>query len=203
MKIETSDRQKIIALIRETLRRGGADEFVPGQTPVHCAGRVYDEEEVANLVDASLDFWLTSGRYADKFEKSFAARLGRRYCVLVNSGSSANLLAVSALTSPLLERRRLLPGDEVITIASGFPTTLNPIIQNNLVPVFVDVELGTYNIRGDRVADAVGPKTKAIFIPHTLGNPADIDAITAVVEKHGLWFIEDNCDALDSLYRSR
>lgn len=178
-------------------------EFVPGKTLINYAGRIYDEKEVINLVDASLDFWLTSGRYAREFEKSLAELLGIQYCILTNSGSSANLLAISALTSPLLGEKRLKYGDEVITIASGFPTTLNPIIQNNLVPVFVDIEIGTYNIDVRKIERAITNKTKAIFIAHTLGNPVEIEKILKITKKYGLWFIEDNCDALGSRYKGK
>ncbi|MDD5356062.1 MAG: lipopolysaccharide biosynthesis protein RfbH, partial [Candidatus Omnitrophica bacterium] len=162
-----------------------------------------DESELINLVDASLDFWLTAGRYAKEFEKRLAEFLKIKHCLLVNSGSSANLLAVSALTSPLLKERRLKPGDEVITTACGFPTTLNPILQNNLVPVFVDVELGTYNIKAQNLEKAITRKTKAIFSAHTLGNPVDINTIKKVVNKYNLWWIEDNCDSLGSKYRNK
>lgn len=178
-------------------------EFVPGKTLINYAGRVYDEKEVINLVDASLDFWLTSGRYAREFEKSLAELLGVQYCILTNSGSSANLLAISALTSPMLGEKRLKYGDEVITIASGFPTTLNPIIQNNLVPVFVDIEIGTYNIDVSKIEKAITNKTKAIFIAHTLGNPVEIEKILKISKKYGLWFVEDNCDALGSKYKGK
>ena len=170
-------------------------EYIP------YAGRVFDEKELIALVDASLDFWLTAGRYADKFEKGLASFLGIKYCLLTNSGSSANLLAISALTSRLLKNRRLKPGDEVITTACGFPTTLNPILQNNLVPVFVDVELGTYNIQVQKIKKAITKKTKAIFTAHTLGNPIDIEGISKIVKKYNLWWIEDNCDALGSKYK--
>ena len=176
-------------------------QFIAGTDYVHYAGRVFDENELVNLVDSSLDFWLTSGRYAGQFEQSIAAYLGVKHCMLTNSGSSANLLAMSALTSPLLCERQLKPGDEVITIACGFPTTLNPIIQNNLVPVFIDIEPGTYNIQIEKIEKAITRKTKALFLPHTLGNPMDIDAINRIVKKYGLWFIEDNCDALGSTYK--
>ncbi|HNS32457.1 MAG TPA: lipopolysaccharide biosynthesis protein RfbH [bacterium] len=179
------------------------EKFIPGRTPVNYGGRVYDEKELLNLVEASLEFWLTAGRYAEEFEKKLAGFIGVKYAIPVNSGSSANLLAVSALTSPLLKKKRLLPGDEVITTACGFPTTLNPILQNNLVPVFLDVEPGTYNINADRIEKAITAKTKAIFIAHTLGNPADLDRITDIVKKYNLWFIEDNCDSLGSKYKNR
>jgi CDP-6-deoxy-D-xylo-4-hexulose-3-dehydrase len=156
-----------------------------------------------NLVDASLDFWLTSGRYADEFERKFADFLGLKYCLITNSGSSANLLAISALTSPKLKERQLKPGDEVITIACGFPTTLNPIIQNNLIPVFVDIKLGTYNIDTSKIEKAISKKTKAIFIAHTLGNPFNLEKILKIAKKCNLWVVEDNCDALGSKYKNK
>jgi CDP-6-deoxy-D-xylo-4-hexulose-3-dehydrase len=180
-----------------------ADEFIPGESPVHYAGRVYNEQEMISLVDSALDFWLTAGRYAEKFEKEFADFLGAKYCMLTNSGSSANLLAISALTSKKLGKRRLKPGNEIITTACGFPTTLNPIIQNQLKPVLIDVELGSYNIMADRIENAISDKTKAIFVAHTLGNPVNIDRIMEITEKHDLWFVEDNCDALGSRYQKK
>jgi CDP-6-deoxy-D-xylo-4-hexulose-3-dehydrase len=177
-----------------------SETFIPGESNINYAGRVYDEKEMISLVDSALDFWLTAGRYAQKFEEEFAKFLDMKYCLLTNSGSSANLLAISALTSPKLDGKRLRPGDEVITTACGFPTTLNPIIQNNLKPVFIDVEIGSYNIQPDKVEESISEKTKAIFIPHTLGNPVDISAIKEIVEKYDIWFIEDNCDSLGSTY---
>jgi len=177
--------------------------FIPGKTKINYAGRIYDEKELINLVDASLDFWLTAGRFAKQFEKELAKFLGVKYCFLVNSGSSANLLAISALTSPLLKKRRLKEGDEVITTACGFPTTLNPILQNNLRPVFVDVNLRTYNIDVAKIERAISKETKAIFIAHTLGNPVDMDKITKIVKKYSLFLIEDNCDSLGSKYRAK
>lgn len=185
------------------LQKQAGKTFIPGVSPIPYAGRIFDEKELISLVDASLDFWLTTGRYAEEFERKLAGFIGVKYCLLTNSGSSANLLAVSALTSPKLGGRRLEPGDEVITTACGFPTTLNPILQNNLTPVFVDIELGTYNIQADQIEDALSEKTKAIIIPHTLGNPADLDQISKTAKKHNLWFIEDNCDALGSQYRGK
>jgi len=202
--MEKKIRNKIYTCIKNLYRlRVSKERFTRGRTPISYAGRVYDEKEMFNLVDASLDFWLTAGKYAAKFEKSLAEFLGAEYCLLTNSGSSANLLAVSALTSPALGEKRLKPGDEVITVACGFPTTLNPIIQNNLIPVFVDVELGTYNIRADKIEAALSDRTKAIFIPHTLGNPARLDKIMEIVKKHQLWFIEDNCDSLGSKFNGK
>jgi CDP-6-deoxy-D-xylo-4-hexulose-3-dehydrase len=156
-----------------------------------------------NLVDASLDFWLTAGRYAEEFESRFADFFGLSDAILVNSGSSANLVALSTLTSPKLGERRLKPGDEVITAAAGFPTTVAPIIQNRLVPVFVDVYLGTYNALVEQVADAIGPRTRAIFMAHTMGNPFEVEAVAEMARKNNLWVIEDNCDALGSRYTGK
>ena len=204
MKTEKKIRKEIFDKVAELYKlRKSQENFVPGKTSINYAGRIYDEKEMINLVDASLDFWLTAGRYTKQFEKEFAEFLGVKYCLLTNSGSSANLLAVSTLTSPKLGEKRLKPGDEVITTACGFPTTLNPIIQNNLIPVFIDVDLGTYNIQVDEIEKAITSKTKAIFIAHTLGNPADLDKIMALVKKYDLWFIEDNCDALGSKYNGK
>ncbi len=174
-------------------------EFEEGDR-ISYASRVYDSKEMVNLVDSSLEFWLTSGRYTDQFEKNFAKYLGIRYCSLVNSGSSANLLAFMALTSPLLKERQILPGDEVITVAAGFPTTVAPIIQYGAVPVFVDVVLPQCNIDVTMLEEALSEKTKAVMIAHTLGNPFDLQAVTEFCKKHNLWLVEDNCDALGSRY---
>ena len=164
------------------------------------ASRVYDAEEMVNLVDSSLEFWLTAGRYTDEFEHAFAKYLGVRYCSLVNSGSSANLLAFMTLTSPLLKERQILPGDEVITVAAGFPTTVSPMIQYGAVPVFVDVTIPQYNIDPSLLEAAWSPKTKAVMLAHTLGNPFDLKAVREFCDRHNLWLIEDNCDALGSVY---
>jgi len=196
-------RKQILQKVRDFQRKSPKAKFIPGETYVNYAGRIFDQDELVNLVDASLDFWLTSGRFACEFEKKLARFLGIKHCLLTNSGSSANLLAVSALRSPLLKKRKLKPGDEIITTACGFPTTLNPILQNNLVPVFVDLELGTYNIDASKVERAISKKTKAIFIAHTLGNPVDLDAILKIARKHNLFFIEDNCDSLGSKYNDK
>ena len=174
--------------------------FVKGNSRINYAGRVYDEKEMINLVDSALDFWLTTGRYAEKFEKSFAEFLGVKYCSLTNSGSSANLLAFMALTSPKLGDRRINRGDEVITVAAGFPTTVAPIIQYGAVPVFVDIELPYYNIDCSQLEDALSDRTKAVMLAHTLGNPFDIGTVKEFCHRHGLWLIEDNCDALGSRY---
>lgn len=177
--------------------------FIPGKTPVYYAGRIYDEKEMKAAVEASLDFWLTEGPCAARFERDLAKTVGSKHAILVNSGSSANLLALSALMSPLLGERRLKPGDEVITVAAGFPTTVNPIIQNQLIPVFVDVDVPGYNIRVSDIAKAIGPQTRAVFIAHTLGNPFDIDAVIDLAGRHDLFVIEDNCDALGSIYKGQ
>jgi len=174
--------------------------FVPGVTAIWPSGAVLDEADRTALVEAALDMRIAAGVSARKFESAFARRMGRRKAHLTNSGSSANLLAVSALTSPSLGDRRLLPGDEVITVAAGFPTTVNPIWQNGLVPVFVDVDLTTCNTTAERVAAAVGPRTRAVIIAHALGNPFPVAEIARIAEEHGLFLIEDNCDAVGSLY---
>ena len=175
-------------------------EFVAGESRVNYAGRVFDATELEYLVDSSLEFWLTYGRYSKKFEKEFAKFLGVRWAYLVNSGSSANLLAFYALTSPLLKERQIKRGDEVITVAAGFPTTVAPIIQYGAVPVFVDMELRYFNIDVTQLEKAISPKTKAVMIAHTLGNPFNIKAVKEFCDKHNLWLIEDNCDALGSTY---
>lgn len=174
--------------------------FVPGVTPVPVSGKCWGPEEMESLTDATLDFWLTAGRFNEAFERSFARVLGRGHALTVNSGSSANLIAMTSLCSPKLGQRRLRPGDEVITVAAGFPTTVAPIVQNGLVPVFVDVAPPTYNALPERIREAVGPRTRAIFMAHTLGNPFDIDAVEAIARAHDLWLIEDACDALGSRY---
>jgi len=174
--------------------------FIPGETFVPVSGKVYDGEDMATIMEAVLDFWLTTGRFAYAFEKSFSEFLGVRNTLLCNSGSSANLLALACLTSPKLKDRRLQPGDEVIALASGFPTTVNPIIQHQMIPVFVDVTIPTYNVDVSRLEEALSPRTRAVFLPHTLGNPFDIAAVTAFCRKHDLWLIEDSCDALGAAY---
>ncbi len=179
------------------------EPFVPGKSRVNYAGRVFDQCEMQNLVGASLEFWLTYGHWSRDFEKGLAAYLGVRFALLVNSGSSANLLAFMTLTSPLLGERQIRRGDEVITVAAGFPTTIAPIVQYGAVPVFVDVELGTANIDAAQLEAAWSPKTKAVMLAHTLGNPFNVGAMKAFCEKHGLWLIEDNCDALGSKYAGK
>jgi CDP-6-deoxy-D-xylo-4-hexulose-3-dehydrase len=204
MKNEDKIKKDIFDKVKELYKlKKSKEAFSPGKTYINYAGRIYNEKEITSLVDASLDFWLTAGSYAKQFEEDFAKFLGLKYCILVNSGSSANLLALSSLTSPELNSKRLKPGDEVITVACGFPTTLNPIIQNNLIPVFIDVDPGTYNIQANLIEKAITKRTGAIFIAHTLGNPANLNKIMKIIEKYNLWFIEDNCDSLGSKYDGR
>lgn len=199
-------RQEILEKVKQYYleqHKAKNEKFEPGENMVTFAGRVYDEKEMMNLVDASLDFWLTTGRYAQEFELQFAEFMQRKYCLLTTSGSSANLLATTALTSPLLGKKRLKKGDEVITVAAGFPTTVNPIIQNGLIPVFVDVEIGTYNIMTSELEKALSERTRAVVVAHTLGNPFDLDAVVSFVKKNKLFLIEDCCDAVGSLYDGR
>jgi len=199
-------RAHILGLVKqyyEGVWGGDAAPFVPGESRVPYGARVFDHDELSRLVDASLDFWLTHGRYCEQFERAFAASLGSGHCLLVSSGSSANLLAFMALTSEKLGARRLVRGDEVLTVAAGFPTTVAPIVQFGAVPVFVDVRGDTANVDVEQLATAVGPRTRAVFLAHTLGVPFDLEAVSALCERHGLWLIEDNCDALGSKYRGR
>ncbi len=197
-------RSRILELVAEyAAEQWPARTFEPGVSPVQVSGKVFDAEDVQHLVDASLDFWLTTGRFARAFEKSFADWWGRKFCMLLNSGSSANLVALTALTSPQLGDRQLKPGDEVITCAAGFPTTVAPILQNQLVPVFLDVQIPTYNLDVTHLEAAIGPRTKAIMLAHTLGNPFDLDAVMKVAKQHQLWVIEDCCDAVGAEYRGQ
>lgn len=195
-------REQILSLVKEYYKENfpQTKDFQSGDR-ISYGGRKFDERELINLVDSSLDFWLTTGRYADKFEKEFADFLGIKYCLLTNSGSSANLLAFMALTSPLLKERAIQRNDEVITVACGFPTTVSPIIQFGAIPVFVDVTIPQYNINVAKLEDALSAKTKAVMIAHTLGNPFDLKAVKTFCDKHDLWLIEDNCDALGSQYQ--
>lgn len=193
---------KILALVKEYCDKyhNQPKDFREGDR-ISYASRVYDHEEMCNLVDSALEFWLTSGRYVQEFEAGLSKYLGVKYTAVVNSGSSANLLAFMTLTSPLLKERRIRPGDEVITVAAGFPTTVSPIINYGAVPVFVDVTIPQYNIDITQLEEALSEKTKAIMIAHTLGNPFDLQAVKAFCQKHNLWLIEDNCDALGSTYK--
>ncbi len=200
----TELRSRILDMVAEYYQEAFAPRpFVAGKTPLPVAGRVFDQTEMQSLADSTLDFWLTTGRFAEQFERGFARFIGVRSATLVNSGSSANLVALSALTSARLEDRRLRPGDEVITVAAGFPTTVNPILQNGLVPVFVDIQVPTYNIDPANLEEALSPRTRAIMLAHTLGNPFDLDAVCAFARRHHLWVIEDCCDAVGSQYAGR
>jgi len=186
----------------EVKHKRDQESFVLGER-IPYSGRVFDADELVHLVEAALDFWLTTGRFADQFEKEFANLFGLRYASLVNSGSSANLLALSCLTSPKLDSKRLKPGDEVITVAAGFPTTVNPILQNQLVPVFVDIGLPTYNVDVTQFEDAYSERTRAVMLAHTLGNPFDLNEVISFARRHDLWLIEDCCDALGATYRGQ
>lgn len=198
---EKEARSQILSLVADYCREfhNKKEAFKEGDR-IPYASRVYNEDEMVNLVDSALEFWLTSGRYTDEFEAELARYLGVRYCSLVNSGSSANLLAFMALTSPLLGERRICRGDEIITVAAGFPTTVTPAIQYGAVPVFVDVAIPQYNIDVTKLEAALSEKTKAVMLAHTLGNPFDLKAVKAFCDAHGLWLVEDNCDALGSRY---
>jgi CDP-6-deoxy-D-xylo-4-hexulose-3-dehydrase len=197
-------RGDIMRLVEEYAQVAhGAVRFVPGQSPVPVSGRVYDARDIKSLVDSALEFWLTAGRFNDSFEERLSKVLGARYVLTVNSGSSANLVAFSALTSHLLKDEALRPGDEVITAATGFPTTLNPILLHGMVPVFVDIDVPTYNIDVAALEAAIGPRTRAIMVAHTLGNPFDLGAVTQLARRHDLFLIEDCCDALGARYNGR
>lgn len=198
---ELQAREKMMELVGEYYEsyHNNKEEYKPGNR-IPYASRVYDEKEMQNLVDSALEFWLTSGRYTEEFERKLGEYLQVKYCSLVNSGSSANLIAFMALTSPLLGERAIRRGDEVITVAAGFPTTVAPVIQYGAVPVFVDVTIPQYNIDITRLEDALSEKTKAVMIAHTLGNPFDLKAVKDFCDKHNLWLVEDNCDALGSTY---
>jgi len=197
-------RRQILELTAQYVEEtSGPKQFIPGITPVPVSGKVIDGADVSAVVDSALDAWFTTGRFAEMFERNLAAFVGVRCACLVNSGSSANLLALSALTSPKLGDRRLKPGDEVITVAAGFPTTVNPIFQNRLVPVFVDISIPTYEVDVSQLESARTERTKAVFLAHTLGNTFDLEAVCAFTRKHNLWLIEDCCDALGSTYKGR
>jgi CDP-6-deoxy-D-xylo-4-hexulose-3-dehydrase len=197
-------RREVLDRVSEYCEAAFAPQpFIPGETPVPVSGRVFDADDVRTLVDSALDFWLTAGRFSEQFEREFAALMGVRSALLVNSGSSANLLAISCLTSPKLGQRRLRPGDEVITVATAFPTTVNPIIQNRLVPVLLDVTVPGYNVDVTQLEEALSSRTRAIILAHTLGNPFDLAAVTGFARRHDLWLIEDCCDAVGATYGGR
>ena len=197
---EREEREKILSAVKDYCEKYHKKPAYKEGDRIPYASRVYDSEEMCNLVDSALEFWLTAGRYTEEFEAGFAKYLGVRYCSLVNSGSSANLLAFMTLTSPLLGDRAVRRGDEVITVAAGFPTTVTPYIQYGAVPVFVDVTIPQYNIDVTKLEAALSPKTKAVMIAHTLGNPFDLSAVKAFCDAHNLWLVEDNCDALGTQY---
>jgi CDP-6-deoxy-D-xylo-4-hexulose-3-dehydrase len=197
-------REQILELVTEYHAEAFPKRpFVGGISAVPVSGRVFDDHELRLLAESGLDFWLTSGRFAEEFETLFAKVMGVRHAMLVNSGSSANLLALSALTSPRHKDRRLVEGDEVVTLATGFPTTINPILQNRLVPVFIDVDLGTYQANTEQLREAIGPRTRAIFMAHTLGNVFDIDVVMELAKEHDLWVIEDTCDAVGATWHGK
>ena len=197
-------RQEIAALVEQYHQAAfPAKPFLGGISTLPVSGKVFDADEMQHLVESSLDFWLTTGRYAEQFETQFAKVMGMKHALLCNSGSSANLLAVTALTSPRLKKRALKDGDEVITVAAGFPTTVNPILQNRLVPVFVDVQLGTYDATMESIEAAISPKTKAIVMAHTLGNPFNLDGVMSIAKEHNLFVVEDTCDAVGATYNDK
>ncbi|HUW88525.1 MAG TPA: lipopolysaccharide biosynthesis protein RfbH [Candidatus Paceibacterota bacterium] len=201
----TSGSDEMIAqLVAVAMKeRHASSEFIAGQTTIPVAGKVFGEPELTAAVQASLDFWLTAGPYSENFESRLAKTVGMRHSFMVNSGSSANLIALTSLTSPKHGERALKPGDEVLTVAAGFPTTVTPILQNGMTPVYVDVDLETYVANDEAFESAIGPKTKAVMIAHTLGNPVNLDMLERVAKKHNLWFVEDSCDALGGTYRGK
>jgi CDP-6-deoxy-D-xylo-4-hexulose-3-dehydrase len=202
--LNSSSEDAISQLVESALlERHAPRPFIPGESPIPVTGKVFGATEITAAVEASLDFWLTSGPYTEKFESEFAKTVGMRHSFMVNSGSSANLLALTALTSPTLGERALRPGDEVITVAAGFPTTVSPIIQNGMTPVYVDVDLETYVANESALEEAIGPKTRAIMMAHTLGNAFNLDLVEKLAKKHDLWFVEDSCDALGGTYRGK
>jgi CDP-4-dehydro-6-deoxyglucose reductase, E1 len=197
-------RMQIVDLVRQYYKVAfPTPKFISGESHIAYAGRVFNDEELVNVVEAGLDFWLTSGRFASQFEEELGRFFGLHHSILCNSGSSANLLALSCLTSPQLGERRLKPGDEVITVACGFPTTVNPIIQNHLIPVFIDVTIPTYNVDVAQLEEALSERTRAVMLAHTLGNPFDIEGVTDFVRRHHLWLIEDCCDAVGATYKGQ
>jgi len=203
-KLEDSFSAELNSLVQSALKeRHPQKVFVPGETNIPVTGKVYGAPEIAAAVEASLDFWLTAGPYSQEFESRFAKTVGMRDSFMVNSGSSANLLALTSLTSPAHGERALKPGDEVITVAAGFPTTVTPILQNGLLPVYVDVDLETYVANDAQLEAAISPKTKAIMMAHTLGNPFNLDLVQQLAQKHNLWVIEDSCDALGGTYKGK
>jgi CDP-4-dehydro-6-deoxyglucose reductase, E1 len=202
--VENDLKRQILKLVGQFHQTAHAPmKFVPGESKIPVSGKVFDAEDMMSLVDSSLDFWLTTGRFADEFRKEFSNFLGLPHVILCNSGSSANLLAVTALTSELMGERRLKPGNEVITVAASFPTTVNPILQNGCVPVFIDIDPHTHNVDVAKLGSAFSEKTRAVILAHTLGNPFELNAVVEFCRRHNLWLVEDNCDALGSKYRGQ
>ena len=205
MEVVTQELNALSASLADLAisKKHAPSDFVPGETPVPVTGKVFGAQEIEAAINASTDFWLTAGPYTEKFESRFARTVGMRHAFMVNSGSSANLLALTALSSPKMGERRLLPGDEVITVAAGFPTTVTPILQNQFHPVYIDIDLGTYTANEEALEAAISPKTKAIMMAHTLGNPFNLNLVSRLAEKHNLWLIEDSCDALGGTYKGQ
>jgi CDP-6-deoxy-D-xylo-4-hexulose-3-dehydrase len=201
--IQNLKNQHLIDSVREIARNKINKVIIPGENYIPVTGKVLDEDDILMGVDSMLDAWLTAGRYSDEFERKLARYMGSRFSFLVNSGSSANLLAFYALTSPKLGDRAIKPGDEIITVAAGFPTTINPMLQFGCIPVFLDIEIPTYNIKADQIESAITPKTKAIMLAHTLGNPFNLDLVMEIAKKYNLWVIEDDCDSLGATYNDK
>ena len=201
--IQNLKNQHLIDSIREIARNNTTKTIIPGVNYIPVTGKVLDEEDILMGVDSILDAWLTAGRYSEEFERNLARYMGSRFSFLVNSGSSANLLAFYALTSPKLGERAIKPGDEVITVAAGFPTTINPMLQFGCIPVFLDIDIPSYNIKAEQIEAAITPKTKAIMLAHTLGNPFNLDIVMEVAKKYNLWVIEDDCDSLGAIYNDK
>jgi CDP-6-deoxy-D-xylo-4-hexulose-3-dehydrase len=201
--IQNLNNQQLIDSIREIARKNTTKIIIPGENYIPVTGKVLDEDDILLGVDSMLDAWLTAGRYSEEFERKLARYMGSRFSFLVNSGSSANLLAFYALTSPKLGDRAIKPGDEIITVAAGFPTTINPMLQFGCVPVFLDIDIPTYNIKADEIESAITPKTKAIMLAHTLGNPFNLDIVMSIAKKYNLWVIEDDCDSLGATYNEK
>ena len=201
--IKNLNNEALISILRNIVKEKVNKIIVPGQDYIPVTGKVLDEDDILMGVDSILDAWLTAGRYSEEFERRLARYMGSRFSFLVNSGSSANLLAFYALTSPKLGERAIKPGDEIITVAAGFPTTINPMLQYGCIPVFLDIDIPTYNIKADQIESAITPKTKAIMLAHTLGNPFNLDIVMAVAKKYNLWVIEDDCDSLGATYNDK
>lgn len=200
----TIKREEVIELAKQYYEQEHQNtKLIPGESYIAASGKMVDSDDLGNLIDSSLDMWLTAGRYSDQFEREFPKHIGLKYCSLVNSGSSANLVAFTALTSHKLGERRLKKGDEVITVAAGFPTTISPILQNGLVPVFIDCQIGTYDFDASVIEEAISDKTKCIFMAHTLGNPFNLNKVMELADRYNLWVIEDNCDALGAKYNDK